>query len=1062
MINRLVSFALNQPLLVFLLTGLFIAAGVSAFRALPVEAFPDVTDTQVQIITLYSGQAAEEVEKKVTVPLEIGLSGIPHSVRLFSHTMFGLSFVVMTFDDGVDMYFARQQVLERLRGVELPEGVTPELGPLATPIGEIYRYRLKSDGANPPVSPMDLRTAQDWVVEKQLKTVPGVADVVTYGGLVKQYQVQPDLARLKSYNLTLQQLYTALGRGNANAGGSYVEKGEQQYLIRGLGLLRSPDDIGNIVVEARGGTPILVHDVAEVTIGAVPRQGLVGQGDDDDCVNGIVLMRKGENPSEVLRAVREKVDALNQRILPPHVKIDPIYDRTWLIGTTLKTVFKNLTEGALLVTLVLLLFLGNFRAAAIVAITIPLSLMATFLGLTIKGIPANLLSLGAMDFGIIVDGAVIVVENIFRKLGEHAHEHKPLRDRGHKRPPDLAALKHAILSAASEVGRPTFFSVLIIITAHIPIFTLQRHEGRIFTPMAYTVVSALIGSLLFSLTIVPLLCYFLLRRGVAEKENFVVRACKRVYRPVLAWALAHRWLVIGSAVLMLCLSLSLVPLLGSEFLPELNEGTMWVNITFPPGISNSEVVRLTRQVRTILGQYPEVKTVNSKAGRPEDGTDPKLINMAEFFVDLKPPSEWRPGLTREDLEKQMDAALDVLPGLNPSFSQPIRDNVLESISQIDGQIVIKVFGENGDKLKEQAQKVLDTIKPIPGVARAFIDRYGIVPQLQIEIDRAKAARYGLNVSDIDDVIETALGGKTATEIWEGEKKFAVVVRLNDAQREIDNIKNILVDAPGGQRIPLGDIATITAKSGQMNISRELGLRVAAIGVFIRDRDMGSLVAEMQQKVNQSVTLPPGYFLTWGGEFENQQRAMKRLALIVPISVLLIFALLFNAFKSVKSAALILLNVPFAVIGGIVALWLTGIHLSVSAAIGFIALFGQAVLNGVVMVSYFNQLRADGLTPYQAVLKGSLVRLRTVLMTALLAMLGLLPMALSHSIGSETQKPLAVVIIGGLLSATALTLIVLPTLYLVFVGRGGQTTPDASRPTSELRPQQELSEAPVTL
>lgn len=1026
MLNRLVSFALDQPLLVFLLTLLFIGSGVMAFRALPVEAFPDVTDTQVQVITLFPGRAAEEVEKQVTMPIEIGLSGIPHSVRVFSHTMFGLSFVVLTFDDGVDAYFARQQVIERLRGVDLPQGVTPDLGPLATPIGEIYRYRLKGDGVTPPVSPMDLRTLQDWVVEKQLKTVPGVADVVTYGGLVKQYQVQPDAARMKSLNITLQQLYTSLGRGNANAGGSYLEKGEQQYLIRGIGLLRSPDDIGNVVVDARGGTPVLVKDVASVEIGAVPRQGLVGQGNEDDCVNGIILMRKGENPSEVLKAVREKVDNLNARVLPKGVKIDPIYDRTWLIGTTLKTVFKNLAEGAMLVTLVLLLFLGNIRAAIIVAITIPLSLMATFLGLTFKGIPANLLSLGAMDFGIIVDGAVIVVENIFRELSEHSHK------RGKRL--SLEAIKYSILKATGEVGRPTFFSMLIIITAHLPIFTLQRHEGRIFAPMAWTVVAALIGSLVFSLTLVPLLCYFLLRKRLSEKENFVVRACKRVYRPVLEWALDHRWIVIGSAVVMLAVSLSIVPLLGSEFLPELNEGTMWVNITFPPGISNQETVRLTRQVRDILGKYPEVKMVNSKAGRPEDGTDPKLINMAEFFVDLRPPAEWRPGLTREELEKEMDKALDVIPGINPSFSQPIRDNVLESISQIDGQIVIKVFGENGDVLKEQAQKVLDTIQPIHGVARAFIDRYGQVPQLQIEIDRAKAARYGLNVADIQDVIETALGGRVATDIWEGERKFDVAVRLNEEQRQMENIKNILVDAPGGQRIPLNDLATITTKSGQMNISRELGLRVAAIGVFIRDRDMGSLVAEMQQKVAQNVQMPPGYSVTWGGEFENQQRAMKRLAMIIPVSVLLIFVLLFNAFKSVRSSMLILLNVPFAVIGGIFALLFTGIHLSVSAAIGFIALFGQAVLNGVVMVSYFNQLRDEGLSPYQAVLKGGLVRLRTVLMTAMLAMLGLLPMALSHSIGSETQKPLAVVIIGGLISATLLTLIVLPTLYLVFEGK----------------------------
>lgn len=1032
MLNRIVSFALNQPLLVILLTVLFVAGGVAAFRALPVEAFPDVTDTQVQVITLYPGRAAEEVEKQVTMPLEIGLSGIPHSIRLFSHTLFGLSFVVLTFDDGVDAYFARQQVLERLRGVDLPAGVTPELGPLATPIGEIYRYRLRGDGVTPEVSPMDLRTLQDWVVEKQLKTVPGVADVVTYGGLVKQYQVQPDLAKMKGFNITLQQLDNALGRGNANAGGSYIEKGEQQYLIRGIGLLHSADDIGNIVVDSREGTPIFIKDIAAVETGSVPRQGLVGQGDDDDCVNGIILMRKGENPSEVLKAVREKVDSLNSRSLPKGVKIDPIYDRTWLIGTTLRTVFKNLAEGAMLVTFVLLLFLGNIRAAIIVAITIPLSLMATFMGLTFRGIPANLLSLGAMDFGIIVDGSVIVVENIFRELSEHG---APAGQRL-----SLENIRTGILKATSEVGRPTFFSMLIIITAHLPIFTLQRHEGRIFAPMAWTVVSALIGSLIFSLTLVPLLSYFLLRKRLQEKDNLIVRFCKAIYRPTLIWALGHRWLVLTGAVVMLVISLLIVPLLGSEFLPELNEGTMWVNMTFPPGISNQEVVRLTRQVRGILGQYPEVRMVNSKAGRPEDGTDPKLINAIEFFVDLKPQEEWRQGLTREQLEREMDQALDVIPGINPSFSQPIRDNVLESISQIDGQIVIKVYGDDGEKLKANAQRILDLIQPIKGVARAFIDRFGMVPQLQIEIDRAKAARYGLNVADIQDVIETALGGRVSTEIWEGERKFDVAVRLGEEQRQMANIANIVVDTPGGQRIQLRDLATITTRSGQMNISRELGLRVAAIGVFIRGRDMGSLVAEMQEKVGKEIQLPPGNFITWGGEFENQQRAMKRLAMIIPVSVLLIFVLLFNAFKSVRSSMLILLNVPFAVIGGIFALYLTGIHLSVSAAIGFIALFGQAVLNGVVMISHFNQLRDEGMTSYQAVVNGGMVRLRTVLMTAMLAMLGLLPMALSHGIGSETQKPLAVVIIGGLVSATALTLIVLPVLYLVFEGGPSNESP----------------------
>ena len=1021
MIKRLVSFALDQPFFLILLVILFIAGGVAAFRSLPVEAFPDVTDTQVQVITLFPGRAAEEVEKQVTIPIEIGLSGIPHSVRLFSHTQFGLSFLAVTFDDAVDAYFSRQQVLERLRDVDLPMGVEPELGPLATPIGEIYRYRLKGN-----LSPTEMRTIQDWTVARQLKTVPGVADIVTYGGFVKQYQVEPDFAKMKAYGITLQQLFTALGRGSANAGGGYLEKGEQQYLIRGIGLLKSADDIGNIVVVERAGTPLLVKDISTIETGGVPRQGLSGQDKEDDIVTGLVLMRKGENPSAVLEDLKVKIDGLNSSVLPAGVQIVPIYDRTWLIDTTLHTVFKNLAEGALLVTAVLLVFLGSMRAAFIVAVMIPLSLLATFMGLTFRGIPANLLSLGAMDFGIIVDGAVIVVENIFRKLSEHAQQPEFKRDR--------KALRKVILDATTEVGRPTFFSMIIIITAHIPIFTLQRHEGRIFAPMAWTVTSALVGSLMLSLSLVPLLCYFMFRKNVSEKENIVIRTCKRFYRPSLISALGHRGVVIGLATVLLAASFVSLRQLGTEFLPELNEGTMWVNIYFPPGISVTETKRLASKVREILHDSSVVRTVTSKAGRPEDGTDPKPINMAEFFVDLKPPGEWPPNLTRADLIEQFGKKLDALPGIEPSFSQPIRDNVLESISQIDGQIVIKVFGPDGDVLQQQTQKVLDAISPVRGVGRAYIDRAGRVPQLQIEVDRAKCGRYGLNVADIQDVIETALGGKEATEVWEGEKKFGVVVRLKEDQRQMANIGNILVDTPAGQRIPLDQLATVAVRDGSMNISREFGTRVMAVGVFIQDRDMGSLVAEMQDRVNAQIKLPPGYYITWGGEFENQQRAMKRLALIVPVSVILIFALLFNAFGSAKSAALILLNVPFALIGGIFALQITGINLSVSAAIGFIALFGQAVLNGVVMISYFNQLRDEGMPAFDAVVNGALVRLRTVLMTGTLAMLGLLPMALSHGIGSETQKPLAVVIIGGLLSATLLTLFVLPVVYLLFAGK----------------------------
>ena len=1025
MIKKIVSFALHQPLFVILGTILFIGGGIIAFKQLPVEAFPDVTDTQVTVITLFPGRAAEEVEKQVTLPLEVALAGLPNSIRMFSHTQFGLSFIIMTFDDGANAYFARQQVVERLREVELPEGVQPQLAPLSTPIGEIYRYRVKAEGT----SSRDLRTIQDWTVSRQLRLIPGVADVVSFGGFIKQYEVHPDLAKMKYYKITLQQLFTALQRANSNAGGGYVEQGHQQFLIRGIGLLRSADEVMNVMVAERNGVPVLVRDIGSLSTGSVPRQGVIGQDDEDDVVTGVVLMRKGENPSTVLTAVKSKVELLNATVLPKGVAIVPYYDRTWLIGKTLKTVFTNLVEGAMLVTLVLLLFLGNIRAAAIVAFVIPLSLLGTFLGLTWIGIPANLLSLGAMDFGIIVDGAVIVVENVFRKLSEGSEFHEDTVDERGKR-----RRLQAIIDAAVEVGRPTLFSMLIIIAAHIPIFTLQRHEGRIFAPMAYSVTSALIASLIFSLTLVPLLCYILLRKKLPHHDNAVVERCKKIYEPGLRWALDHKRLVVVIACAGLVASLAVAPRLGTEFLPELNEGSLWLNVPLHPSVSVTEASIEMGRMQDVLKKIPEVKTVVFKAGRPEDGTDPKLISMAEVLVDLKPESEWTRKLDKRGVMLEMDRELSKIPGVQASFSQPIRDNILESISQIDGQIVVKVFGDDLDKLRVSAAQVLAAISDVPGVARAMIDRQGELPQTLIEIDRAVAARYGLNVADIEDVIETVLGGKVATSVWEGEKRFGIVVRLNEGQRALDELPNILVTTSNGVYLPLSQVAHFRTIGGSMNISRENGGRVIAIGVFIRDRDMGSVVSDMQARVAKSVKLPEGYYMSWSGEFENQERAMARLAVVVPLSVLLIFILLFDAFKSFKSALLIILNIPFAMIGGIFALLITGIPLSVSAAIGFIALFGQAVLNGVVMVTYFNQLKTAGATPTEAVIKGSLVRLRTVLITAMLAMMGLMPMALSHDIGSETQKPLAVVVIGGLITATLLTLIVLPTLYVLFERR----------------------------
>lgn len=1032
MIRRVVSFSLHQPLFVVLGLLLFLGAGMISFKNLPVEAFPDVTDTQVTIITLYPGRAAEEVEKQVTMPLEVALAGIPNAVRMFSHTQFGLSYLVITFNDEVTAYFARQQVTERLRAADLPEGVKPEMAALTSAISEVYRYRVKA--AHLPA--VELRTIQNWIMERQLKQVPGVADVVSFGGSIKTYEVQPDFARMRDRGISLNQLTEALGRANENAGGGYVEHGRQQYLIRGIGLLRSADDLGSVMVDERQGAPVLVRDIAQVSVGSVPRQGVAGQDEDDDIVYGMVLMRKGENASEVLKGVKERIAEINTSMLPAGVEIVPFYDRSWLIGRTLKTVFVNLLEGALLVSVVLYLFLSDLRAAAIVAAVIPLSLMGTFIGLTLVGIPANLLSLGAMDFGIIVDGAVIVVEHILHRLSL-------LPDNSERK----GRMTH-VLTAAVEVGRPTLFSMLIIIAAHIPIFTLQRHEGRIFAPMAYSVVSALIASLLVSLTVVPLLCHWVLRKNLPHGENRLVAWCKRVYEPALRWALNNGRIVFASCGIALAISLAALTQLGSEFLPELNEGSVWVNVTLEPSVSISEAQEQAGRLRALINNVPEVRSVISKLGRPEDGTDPKIASQIEALVDLYPEDQWERKLSKKQVLAEIEQQVLRIPGIAATFSQPIRDNVLESISQIDGQVVIKVRGDDLATLNAYGKTILKEIRGVDGVGRAFIDRDGSLPQFRVEIDRARAARYGLNVQDIQDVIETALAGRETTHIWEGERRFAVVVRARESDRALASIKTLTVPTKAGAHIPLTEVAEFATVAGAMNIARENGRRVLSIGVFIKDRDMGSTVADMQKRVKEAVKPAQGYSIAWSGEFENQERAMGRLAWVVPLSILIIFVILFDAFKSLKNATLIIANIPFAMIGGIMMLFVTDIPLSVSAAIGFIALFGQAVLNGVVMLSHFGYLQEHGDDVYDAVLNGSLDRLRTVLMTALLAMLGLLPMALSTAIGAETQRPLALVVIGGLLTATVLTLLVLPTMYLWAHRRSQNAKSLANKPSRQ--------------
>jgi cobalt-zinc-cadmium resistance protein CzcA len=1013
MLRKLVDAALEARWAVLLLTGTFVVAGLWAFRELPVEAFPDVTDTQVQVITLYPGHAPEEVERQVTLPIEKELNGTPQLSTLRSISIYGLSVVTITFEDGTDNFFARSQISERLRQAEVPDGVTPGLGPLYTPIGEIYRYVLEAD-PRAGQSPMSLREVQDWVLERQFRQVPGVADVVSFGGFQRQFQVEVDPARLKAHGITLHQVFDALQRSNANAGGNYLRRGPEELVIRGLGYLGSAEDVRNVVVMARAGTPLTVGDLARVSAGAVPRRGQVSKDREDEVVEGIVLLRKGENPAAVLAAVHEKVAALNGGVLPKGVRIVPYYDRTTLVGHTLRTVLRNLLEGALLVTAVVFLFLLSWRGALVVAAVIPLSLLASFLYLKVRHLSANLLSLGAVDFGIIVDGAVVIVENVFRRRHEA---------------PD-APFAGVVRRAVHEVARPTLFSLGIIIVAYVPIFTLQRVEGRIFAPMANTVASALVGALVASLTLVPVLAVLALRKD-RERTSPVMAAAERGYAPALAWALAHRRLVVGGAAAALAGSLALAGALGSEFLPELDEGALWVTATLPPTISLEEAQRMVPRLRGELLAFPEARSVVAQLGRPEDGTDPAPVNSLQMFVDLAPQDTWTTARTRDALVAAMEARLARYPGISYNFSQPIKDNVEEGISGLKGQVAVKIFGDDLAKLDDLATRATRLIASVPGAADLAVIQAGQLPQVQIAIDRKKIARYGIAIADVDEAIETALGGKAATQLWEGERRFQVTVRFAGAFRgQLASIRDVAVPTPDGTPIPLSELADIRVGQGRAAINRESNQRYVGIKMNVRGRDLGGFVHEARGTVARALDLPAGYQITWGGEFENQDRAMHRLAVVIPASIFLIFLLLLRAFGELRSALLILANIPFALIGGIVALALTGTNLSVSAAVGFIALIGQAVLNGVLLLSDVEARRRAGEGVLPAVIAGARARLRAVLMTGLLAMLGLLPAALSHAIGAETQRPLALVVIGGLVSATALTLFVLPVLYAI--------------------------------
>ena len=1036
MINRLVEFALKQRLLVLVGAAMLLAWGVFSFTQLPIEAYPDVMNTQVQVITQWPGHAAEEVEKLITVPLETSLNGVPRVQSLRSRSMFGLSVVYLVFDDGVDDYFARQQILERVGEADLPPNVQPGLSPLSSAIGEIYRYTLT--GA--PL--MELRTLEDWTLEREFKSVPGVADVNTFGGLVKQFQVLIDPDRLKNYDVTLKQVTDAIAAANANAGGNFLERGSEANVIRGIGLLRSPADIEDVVVTSRDGTPLRVRDLASVHLGYQPRLGKVGvvdlrpgadRADRDDMVEGIILLRRGENPTPVLEAIHKKVDELNDGRLPKGVRIVPMLDRTDLVHVTSHTVEKNLVEGLLLVIAVLFLFLGNVRAALITAMTIPVSLLFAFSLMNGIRIPANLLSLGAIDFGIIVNGAVILVENVYRQLA-HRREHERVDE--------------VILHACKEVQSEIFFTTAIIITAYLPLFTMQSVEKKMFSPMAYTISFALLGSLIMALLVAPVLCALFLRGKIREWDPAPMRTARTLYRRILEGAMRNPIVTIGTSVALLALSLTLAPALGTEFLPHLDEGNLWIRASMPDTISYSEASRLVPSIRKILAHYQPVKSIVSQLGRPDDGTDATGFYNAEFLVDLKPYEEWRGYKTKDQLIAAINAEFAQIPGVGFNFSQNIQDNVEEAVTGVKGELAVKLFGDDLNTLEKKADEIQRVLATVPGVVDLDTFRETGEPQVQIQVDREKMSRYGLNVQDVQDVVETAIGGRTVTQLLDGEKKFAVVARFDRASRaDVDAIRRIQVSAPDGSRIPLEQITTISTSRGASFVYREANHRFIAVKFGIRGRDIGGGVAEAQAKVRQQVQLPSGYYTVWGGEFESMQRAGARLAVILPITLLLIFLILFAMFNAVSRAAIVMLNVPLALIGGIFALYLTHFHLSVAAAVGFIALFGVAVQNGVIMVTYFDQLRATGRSLEQAVLDGAETRLRPVLMTALLAMIGLVPAAVSTGIGSDTQKPLAIVIIGGLMSATVLTLFVLPVLYALFARDQVAAVGEAALPAS---------------
>jgi cobalt-zinc-cadmium resistance protein CzcA len=1024
-INSILNFSIRQRMLVILSAVILTGVGILALKQLPIDAFPDVTNVQVLVLAKAGGMSPPEVEKLVTRPIEIQMGGLPRLTEIRSTSKIGLAAITIVFEDGVNDYFARQLVSERLASARenLPAGVDVELGPITTGLGEVFQYTLVSK--DPKYDATELRTIQDYIVRPLLRTVQGVADVNSFGGLVKQFQVVVRPERLTSFKVTLQQVFEALAKNNANASGNFIEHQSEQYVVRGLGLVKNTQDIGNIIVAVHEHAPIYVRDVAEVKIGAELRQGAVTMNGQGEVVSAIVLMLKGASGRDVVNAVKEKLPAI-QKALPKGVELVPFYDRTDLVRKAVHTVMSALEEGAIFVLIVLIVLLADVRSAIIVTLVLPLSALFAFIMMHWYGLSANLMSLGglAIGIGMMVDGAVVMVENIHRHLTEK---------------PDPGELHHRhvnkidiIFYAAKEVGRPIVFGIFIIIIVFLPLFTLQGFEGKMFSPLAFTISFALLGSLILSLTLVPMLCTFFLKQAPQEHDPVHIRWLKHVYLVALKPCIRRPWRVGLAALFALFGAFALVPLIGTEFLPSLDEGAVAIEVRSLPSISLQQAVDLQTRAQRMFKRFPEVIDAVSKTGRADIATDPMGLDSTDLILTLRPQSEWATAKTKHELVRKFRVAFAELPGLTGNFTQPIALRVDELVSGVKSAIGIKIFGEDLDVLKQKADGVARVLSTVRGAADVNVEKVSGLAYLQIEIDRDKIARYGINVADIQNVIETAIGGKEASKVYEGLKVFGLAVRFpENARNDVEPIKEILVSSPTGALIPVGQMAKVYVTEGPAQISRENAQRRIVVECNVTDRDIGGFVAEAKQKIDNAVKLPPGYIMTWGGQFENQQRAMKRFAIVVPITIMSIFLLLFSSFNSVKQAVLIIMNIPFALIGGILALVIGRFNLSVSASVGFIALFGVAVLNGIVMVSYFNELQREGLNVELAVVKGAVLRLRPVLITASVAALGLIPMLFATGPGSEIQKPLAAVVIGGLISSTLLTLFILPTLYNVF-------------------------------